>query len=190
MRHPSIEFDFSAGGCILGALMILVLPNQLCISILIAAMIHECCHIGVFYLCRIPIYEIRIKAGGAEILCGPMTDLQEFLCALAGPLGSLLCVFSFHRFPYFALCAFVQGIFNLLPIYPLDGGRILCCIVHAISAKYCNIICYGAKYLTILSILALCILGYIKTGLYLFLILPLFFVFKTQPFRKTPCNEA
>ena len=47
----------------------------------------------------------------------------ECLCALAGPLGSL--ILAFLPFSTLALCGLVQGLFNLLPIMPLDGGRIL-----------------------------------------------------------------
>lgn len=190
MHRRCIELDLSAGGCILGALAILMLPDRLLFSALAAAFVHECCHIAALSMCRVPVRKIRIGIGGAVIQCAPMVELQEFLCALAGPAGSLLCVIFLPRFPLFSLCALVQGIFNLLPVYPLDGGRMLCCIAHGIAPRHCHIVCRSAVYLTVIGVLSFCIAGYCKTKLQLFLILPLFFLFKTRPFRKTPCKEG
>ena len=54
-----------------------------------------------------------------------MTRMQEVSCPSAGPLVSLtLCLLS-RWMPILGLCALVQGLFNLLPVYPMDGGRIL-----------------------------------------------------------------
>lgn len=189
MRRPSIEFNLSAGGCIFGALTILVLPNKLLVAMLIAAFVHECWHMAALHLCRIPVWKIHIGIGSVEIQCGTMSDLEEFLCALAGPAGSLLCIMFLLRFPLFALCAMAQGVFNLLPVYPLDGGRMLCCIAHRITPKHYRTVCMCGTHLTAVGVISLCMMGYFKTKLNLFLILPLFFLFKTKPFRKTPCKE-
>lgn len=48
-------------------------------------------------------------------------------CAAAGPLGSFLFARAMTFFPEASVCALVQGIYNLLPVYPLDGGRIFRC---------------------------------------------------------------
>ena len=56
---------------------------------------------------------------------GCLSPVRELLAAAAGPVGSLSLMLMGRFFPRLALCGLVQGLFNLLPIYPLDGGRIL-----------------------------------------------------------------
>lgn len=107
------------------ALVILILPLQWIFAMSIAAAVHEWFHIIATWLTGGKIRSIRIGTGGAVIETGPMGRRHALLCSAAGPLGSLLLFTFYHHIPRIALCAGIQGIYNLLPLLPLDGGRIL-----------------------------------------------------------------
>ena len=69
--------------------------------------------------------KVRLKPGGAAIDAVLPGQGRELLAVLAGPVGSLLLLGVHRWFPRLALCGLVQGLFNLLPVRPLDGGRAL-----------------------------------------------------------------
>lgn len=122
---PSVEV--SAGACVWGALLLLTVPLNWVAAAVVAAVFHELCHCLAIWLMGGKIYQIRIGGGGTAIDMGALTTGNELLAALAGPFGSFLLLLFAHSFPRLALCGMVQGMFNLFPVYPMDGGRILSC---------------------------------------------------------------
>jgi len=114
---------------IIWALWILLIPARWLLGSAAAACVHEAGHILAVLLLGGNVQRIVIGPFGAKIHAEGVEGVREALCALAGPVGSFLCLLLIRTFPVFGLCALVQGCFNLLPVYPLDGGRALSCLL-------------------------------------------------------------
>jgi Zn-dependent protease len=113
------------------------------IGLLFSIVIHEFAHSVVARHYGIPMRGITlfIFGGVAEMGDEPPSAKSEFLMAIAGPLTSFViaaCSFGLAAIlntgtapgigPVFAYLAWINGLlglFNLIPAFPLDGGRVL-----------------------------------------------------------------
>lgn len=105
--------------------MLILIPLPWMVAWLLAALVHEFFHCITTVLFGKHIYSLVIGMNGAQIQTEPLSESESLLCALAGPFGGLLLILSAPVFPRLAVCALFQTVFNLLPVYPLDGGRAL-----------------------------------------------------------------
>lgn len=184
------RIEVRTGAILTGALALLILPLSFLVSFVIAGAFHEVCHWLALQWAGISIYNIHIGPFGATMETEPMEAGREVLCTLAGPLGSFLLIPGYHIFPEIAICALIQGAFNLLPVYPLDGGRILRGILEILKIPGREWICAVIQWLTALAISALCLYGFLIWNLgFGVLILGLAVAYRAFP-RKTPCKEA
>ena len=127
------------------ALTLLLLPLQWVLAILIAAAFHELCHYLAIRLCGGRMVGLRLTPHGAQMKVVGLTQWQELLCALAGPLGELLLLAFARWIPMIAVCAACQALFNLIPVYPLDGGRGLRCLMEWWFPAHSERICLWVK---------------------------------------------
>ena len=102
-----------------------MLPFDFLLAACFAVVIHELFHLATIFLCHGEVMSIRMKPFGIEIEMAGIYGFREAVCAIAGPLGSFLLLLLIRKAPLVGICGFVQGVFNLLPLYPLDGGRFL-----------------------------------------------------------------
>ena len=174
----------------LAALAVLTLPLQWLLSAVTAALIHELSHILAVYLLGGRVRGIRMGITGCRIDTDPMGDAKSIAAILAGPLGSFLTLLTRRRFPLIAVCGMLQGAYNLLPVLPLDGGRVLACVLGRYLPGT------GERILKILADLtgaAAALMGvliFIRTeGNRAALVWSVIFIITTHR-RKIPCNDS
>lgn len=86
--------------------------------------VHEAGHICTVLILGGKISSVCIERCGCIVECTGLTTRQEFVAIAAGPAADLLLCVLCRQFPCIALCALLHSVFNLLPFYPLDGGRL------------------------------------------------------------------
>jgi Zn-dependent protease len=116
-----------------------------------SVIIHELAHSIVAIRYKIKVKEINlfIFGGISEITGEPPKASSEFWIAIAGPIVSILLAGIFFvlekvlniflltaLFEYMAFINFVLAIFNLIPGFPLDGGRILRAVVWGVTKNF------------------------------------------------------
>ena len=122
------------------------------IMLFVSVLLHELGHSIVALRYKIPVRNITlfIFGGVAQIASEPPTAMSEFWIAIAGPVVSFLLagVFAVLEFvfssltPLFALMKYLAyingtlGLFNLIPGFPLDGGRVFRAIIWGTSGDF------------------------------------------------------
>lgn len=121
---------------------------------LLAATLHEAAHLLALRLLSARVHKLCLSACGAVLQTEPLSYGKELLAAAAGPAANLLLALLFaKRAPIFALVNLCLLLFNLLPLYPLDGGRILrAALLLLLPVRAAEI---AEKCIVVLSMLAL-----------------------------------
>ncbi len=151
---------------LLGSLGLLLLPLPWLAAWVAAATLHELGHIGAILLCGGRILHFRLRFDGAVLETGGLRYGREALCALAGPACGLALLLTAQQFPRLAICGVIQSAYNLLPVFPLDGGRALrCFLVQHLPldrAVWCS---RTASFAAIACLLGLAAYGAVALGL-------------------------
>ena len=175
---------------VLGALLVLLLPLNWLLAAVAAAAFHELCHWLCIRLLGGRVFRLRIGPGGAVIETGLSGRGRELLCALAGPAGSLLLVSLCRVLPKLAICAGIQGLFNLLPVYPLDGGRALRCGLELLFPKNGRRISALAETGLLFVLAGLAVWGAFAFSLGLLPVIGAALLILKAILRKIPCKRS
>lgn len=172
------------------AVMLLAVPLPWLLGWLIAAAVHECSHWCMLRLCGKRIYKVYLDFGGAKMQTDALSNGQTVLCALAGPVGGMMLLAIANTFPHAALCALILSAYNLLPIYPLDGGRALQGFLQTILPdRYAKTIFIITEKTVLLALSALCTIAAFKWKLGL-LPIAAFILFTMRMYKiKIPCKS-
>ena len=125
-----------AAGCMIA--IILLLWKGCGFAILSAVLLHEWGHWIAAKLCRVPIAGFCFGFGGLRMnIAGLVSYSTEFIVAIGGPLVNLLFCLMLLSIPenlpallrdnllFFKEASLFLGLFNLIPIGTMDGGRLL-----------------------------------------------------------------
>lgn len=126
IENAKIEYSFY----LFAAVFLLLVPLRLALAWFLAVAVHELSHYTALRLCGVKMISVTVGAAGMKMETEMMSKKQELICALAGPLGGFCMLFLAHWLPCTAICAFIHSVFNLLPVFPLDGGRALRCVMY------------------------------------------------------------
>jgi stage IV sporulation protein FB len=117
------------------ALVILTADTALLCALLLAALCHELGHYLVLHRLGAKVTDLNLTVFGAEMRLSGTERISyggEMLAAAAGPVVNILLASLFALLGtrtefwfLFAGAQIVLGIFNLLPVAPLDGGKLV-----------------------------------------------------------------
>ena len=180
-RSPDVTVCVRPSALLTPALFLLLTDTPILLAALLpAALLHELAHYAVLRLCGVRAARFTLTGLGASLYVPKLHRLSygaELLSAAAGPLMNLLLwvllsLTGREELTLFAGAQMVLGVLNLLPVRPMDGGRILWLATAYLTEPYTADRVAAAVGLAVSSaLLALCLWLVLTTGSGLFLLL-------------------
>ena len=165
---------------------------------------HELAHSVVAIRYGIPVVQIVLYlfGGVAQIARDPERPGQEFWIAIAGPISSIVLAIFFGGLSrlgglggaacaWLALVNLTLALFNLLPGFPLDGGRVLRAILWRIGGSYrqatrqASRVGQGLAALFAIGGVVLIVRGEVFNGIWFVLIAAFVFTAASASYRAT-----
>ena len=180
LRKPSAALTVSPSALVLlAAFLLLSRGLTLPAALLSAALCHELAHVLTLHALHAPPRRLTLSASGAELYVPDLHRLSyggELLAVAAGPvcnllLWVLLSLLSVDALAVFAGANLLLGALNLLPVRPMDGGRILWLLTALFTEPYtADRVAALVGAVTGLALLSLCLYLTASTGGGLFLL--------------------
>ncbi len=155
--------------CLLVSVMYVLDFGRVFIPTFIAVLIHETAHILAIRLMNLKITRVDIRAFGVSVKVEGIEYIpytREIIIAAAGPLAGLVTAgvflvaaksFGLYSLSYFIGVNIVITAINLLPVYPLDGGRIvLCTLAKFMTHRAAYVISYILSILSAGALFGVC----------------------------------
>jgi len=157
--HP-LFFLVGIASAFTGRLLIFVIAT-------VAAVEHECAHAFMARRYGFGLNKIVLMPYGAVVkgdLDG-ITTAQELCVLAAGPLSNALTALAFaalwwlfpQTYPYTDVAAYVSvslAVVNLIPAYPLDGGRMLRVLLKPLGKARARTVCLVVTWAVIAGLVA------------------------------------
>lgn len=172
------------------AALLLFLPFDWVVSAFTAALIHEICHIVTLLMLGGKIRKVRISVSGCVMEATSPGDFVSLCSILAGPAGSIALLLFCRMAPKIAVSGLFHGVYNLLPLMPLDGGRALLLILNRICPLYADIVfLWVGRFICVVvfSVAVWCTYA-LNCGV-MPIYIAIFWIMKLLP-RKIPCKPS
>ena len=166
--HPKVSVSLPF--FILLAVVYIFDRNAAFVPTFIAVFIHELSHIIAIKLCGGSIEKVDIRAFGIRIDVPELEYISyrhEIIIAAAGPAAGIITAvcataaakaFDVDFLHFFSGVNLVISAINLIPVYPLDGGRIILSIVLSfMSLRAAYFVSYLMTLLSVGLLSGLCI---------------------------------
>lgn len=165
----NIKIKFSLTFWVFFVLLVYMGQTLLLINYMLVLFLHEYAHAYVAYRLGYQIKDIRVIPFGISLNMqnSKLNPKDEFLIAISGPvvniISAIIVLAVWWVFPItysfthlFCFASLTTALFNFLPCYPLDGGRVLFSLVSLKKDKLKSIKICKTLNLTI-SIFIFCV---------------------------------
>ena len=145
-----MRFSISPGAVLLISAVYFAAGAKAVLAIIISVCVHELGHAAAIKLFGGRVISVRFDSSGLCITgAGVEPGVKELVVLLCGPMLGLAFAAVCARYPenefaaLLAITGFVLTAYNLLPAYPLDGGRMVYAMLREhLNGKMCENIMY------------------------------------------------
>lgn len=136
MKRRSVDIKINPLLYIVWGVLIFIGKTELLLCSFVCAALHEAAHVSAYLYFGASVASVEVLPFGVSVTLGRSSALScraEIIGALCGPLMNLvsaaaataLLSVQIAGLKYFIYCNIAFFVLNLLPVVPLDGGRIL-----------------------------------------------------------------